>query len=784
MRAATMRLGGPVLLCALACQSIAGAQNAQAPNDPRVLSITVSGGVSLGAFEAGVLYFLSEAIKRSEGAVDLRIATGASAGSANALISLLDSCSARVDDPTQSLGFQTWIPVGLQQLFKPDEVTPTSVLSREPLREAMQRVATKWRAGLRADCDVVLGVSVTRKVPESSVLGGNNRGPAVQVPRSGEKFVVRIQGRGAGRVPLLSNYVDPHAPLPQPFLPLSAAEDDAAQAHNFEQLLDLLYASAAFPFAFAPHAILHCETDPRADMTAQSLICEHPERSLFIDGGVFDNSPLRLNYRVVQRGLRRGADGRVVWLPPGTEDRAKPPAVRYSYIDPATGDFPALDVEEKAAEEGDALDLGAHLAQSFVESARRRELLALLEDTDAANALGDIGMTQNQLPTISSQLGAFFGFFERDFRELDFYIGMYDGMVSVQRFLETSAPSQAVKDLLSAAFPVLQQPLRNDLPRGLLPFACLVSQVERGYAGLAPACDGPELRNFRILLQVTLDRLHAACKRTPADKIPPQASGLCFDAARGKPRVLVRGVPPLPVESCSRTDEELDFAYSLRLFSEYQFAFRDLGLAREDAHYGLVKIRRRLLEIATSLADAQPNPVSQALIVTAGRIGVNQILYEPPRNLVYLTAGTAVEIGATLMPFKWNESWVRANLALQIGHWETIVTPDHLALNFSPMIGPEFQLLFMSSQALQWMIGGRVGYQFSVTDGAGFSDCTEESSFGDGRNCSQLLVQGYLASGLLERLRAQLVLEVYPTGHAPEYKSRIGLQLSFGLQLF
>ena len=214
--------------------------------------------------------------------------------------------------------------------------------------------------------------------------------------------------------------------------------------------------------------------------------------------------------------------------------------------------------------------------------------------------------------------------------------------------------------------------------------------------------------------------------------------------------------------------------------------YRDLGLDASQAHYGLTKIRRRLLEIATDLADAQPSTLTQALIATAGRAGVNQILYEPPRNLLYLNAGTALEIGASLMPFSWNESWVRLNLALQVGHWETIATPERLTLSFSPLVGPEFQLLFMSTPALQWMIGGRVGYQASVTDGAGFQSCTDKDPdiLGDARNCSQLVLQGYAASALIERLRAQFVIEVFPTDKRADFKSRIALQLTFGLQLF
>ncbi|HMI90958.1 MAG TPA: hypothetical protein VK509_06320, partial [Polyangiales bacterium] len=234
---------------------------------PRSLSFTVSGGVSLGAYEAGALHFLTEAIKRSQGQVELRIATGASAGGANALISLIDSCSPIEDDPARSLGFETWLPVGMRQLFQPERVTATSVLTRAPLERALARLGRHFRAGLRADCDVVLGVSVTREVAAHAELSNRASRTALEIPRQIERFVLRIRGRGPGRVPRLDNYVDPRARLPQPLLPFETSDDDGAQARNFARLTELLYASAAFPLAFAAFPLAHCETDPSSAAT-------------------------------------------------------------------------------------------------------------------------------------------------------------------------------------------------------------------------------------------------------------------------------------------------------------------------------------------------------------------------------------------------------------------------------------------------------------------------------------------------------------------------------------
>jgi hypothetical protein len=789
-RVTALLSGLSLWLCALHASPSRAQQPEGARPAPQALSFTVSGGVSLGAYEAGALYVLTEAAKRSEGEFDVRIATGASAGSANALISLMESCRPIQDDPAQGLGFRTWLPVGMAQLFRPAQVSAISVLTREPLERALERLEHAFTAGLRADCDVVLGVSATREVATHAVLSNRAAEAALEIPRQIERFVLRTRGRGPGRAPRIDNYVDPRARLPQPLLPLEAGDDDAAQTRNFRRLAELLYASAAFPLAFAPYALAHCETDPNAGAQPDPR-CTAPSRTRFIDGGVFDNSPLRSNHDIVQRGLRRGADGRAHWLDLREQTGAAPaasalPDVRFSYVDPATRAFPPLDVAVQEQPAASAPALSLRLWSSFVETARRHELLMLLQESSDATALGDhIGVTLNQLPTISSQLGAFLGFFERDFRKLDFYIGMYDGLSTLRGQLAATGLAPAAVDArLAAQFPVLRTPLPPDLPAAMRPFACLLSQVEPAYAGHAAACSGGGDRNFRILLQVTLDRLHTACARAEPRELPAHASAACIRAASGAARRDVPGVPPLEPEQRAPLEDEKDFAYSLRLLADYRFEYHDLGLPADDAAYGAVRIRRRLLAMSSALAAAQPSAADRLLVQTAARAAVNEIAYEPPRNWLYATAGTAVELGASVMPLPWNQSWARVNVALQVSHWDTIATPKHLALAFSPLIGPELQLLFLSSAALQTMLGARVGYQASVTDGAGFGACGDAQAYGDARNCSQLVVQGYVAAAIIERLRAQLVVETFPTRQDAPFDSRIDLQLTFGLQFF
>ena len=80
-------------------------------------AITVSGGVSLGAYEAGFLAFSIHA--SPAGFADrLRLLTGTSAGSLNALLAIMAACGTEAPAPEESLFWTTWIPVGLDAALR------------------------------------------------------------------------------------------------------------------------------------------------------------------------------------------------------------------------------------------------------------------------------------------------------------------------------------------------------------------------------------------------------------------------------------------------------------------------------------------------------------------------------------------------------------------------------------------------------------------------------------------------------------------------------------------
>ncbi len=185
--------------------------------EPLRVGLTVSGGVSLGTYEAGYLYMISEALRRSAPDTELVIATGASAGSINSLATAVASCLPPVDDPAQDLGYRLWVDVGLDGLLDKDRATAVSMLHREKIEERWGLVEALWRQGLPEDCEVMVGAPVTRfhgaELPMDSRL---------HLSRQTLYFAVRIEGRGPGQPPRISNVVDHRARVPQVLLPLGA----------------------------------------------------------------------------------------------------------------------------------------------------------------------------------------------------------------------------------------------------------------------------------------------------------------------------------------------------------------------------------------------------------------------------------------------------------------------------------------------------------------------------------------------------------------------------------
>ena len=340
----------------------------------------------------------------------------------NALLTLRASCAGTSLDPRQSLFHRVWVPMGLNQLFRPDSKSPVAAFSQQSFQEVGAMVEEELARGLPEDCDVVLGVVASRLSPRL-IEAAEGR---LKVPVTEEHFVVRIRGRGEGRPPLITNYVDPDSLDEQALLP--EAGDGSVP---FAALLDAVIASTSFPVAFPPRPVKHCVVRTRG-RTAPVL-----------PGGVGHHEPLRRRRRLRQlpapagRHLRRGralpdAGAGLRWNdgPRLDASRAPPPEVAFAFLSADAAAFP----DQAASESGgdpSLLPLLLRELGGFVNSARSRELFLLIQDypETAENLI----FPRRHFPAASSPMYAFFGFFDRGFRSFDFDLGMYEA----RRQLET-----------------------------------------------------------------------------------------------------------------------------------------------------------------------------------------------------------------------------------------------------------------------------------------------------------------------------------------------------------
>ncbi|MBU8898696.1 patatin-like phospholipase family protein [Corallococcus sp. M34] len=314
----------------LACVALAAESSPPARGD---IALTISGGVSLGAYEAGLTWasvrFLRLLQSPASGAPAIQPhlagVTGASAGSINALLAAALWCQApdsTADDSVDSnLMRDTWLPVGLDDLL-PEDARRYRADDGLLTRAALERVLADVRAkvfqpqGLRRfrpGCVVPLGFSVTRLSPEVRNIAG--------LPSVTQRFVVPLlfEVTPTGRVRLRYQPLPEGSDLAASALSLGESPDPEAPgtAVSPAQVSQALMSSAAFPLAFSPRELCDCAAacpvsqqvrrgtcpGPVAGESLTELTCAARStpghevtlcRRPYVDGGVFDNAPVGL----------------------------------------------------------------------------------------------------------------------------------------------------------------------------------------------------------------------------------------------------------------------------------------------------------------------------------------------------------------------------------------------------------------------------------------------------------------------------------------------------------
>lgn len=718
------------MLALLAALAVATPLSPTAPL-PEAYAITVSGGVTLGSHEAGYLYVMSEALKRSGRAV-VPMTTGASAGSANGLATALASCSPTVDDPASTYLYDLWVPRGIDEGIRPEEATRTSLFTQAPLLDGLAAFDRLWAEGLPESCDVAVAIPVTRL--EALPVRLN---PDLALPRQTFRFAFRIQGRGAGVTPRIDNLVDPGAVVPQLLLPLTG------EASDLDLVRTVISASAAFPIAFPPVQIDYCTAEMDADDPTACPAAT--DTALFVDGGVFDNIPLRTAHRMTQASLVQ-ADGRPTWTTDDNDPRPAWPGVRHIYIDPVIRGYPErpqglVDVED--------IGLSAYLATfttGFIEHARSAELYTLAEERP--DVMASTFVTYSRFPQASGFVSDFVGAFDESFREWDFTLGMVDAWLDLER-MEGRAPLAGRRALA----PLLDT-------EAWAPMACLASWTDPSMTEYRDRCDGDDKLKLRILTQVALDRVYSECRGQDPETVDAWNHDACSRAARGElPPELVPNDFDEPSEHL-REEGEGEFSHFLRLLAAYDFALDDLGVSADRARFAPSAMADALVPAIDAMAKQQPDIASQRLLEVVGRQGLG-LAFAPPSDPAHLYAltGTQFELGSSI---RLNEDapWLRLNAALQMDGVLSLLIPDRESFNAGIAAGLSFDLRARQPGPARPIVGLRAAAQLGVLDDAAANPCRIDE--GDARDCSQPEFQVFGAVELAELMRLQAEVDVMP----------------------
>jgi predicted acylesterase/phospholipase RssA len=284
---------------------------------PARLALTISGGVSLGNYEAGLTWAIIRYLRIAASQTELAALTGASAGAANALLAAAMWCEDKAvdDDPDTNLFHDLWAPIGLEALV-PDGpsafTTADALLSSAPLEQSFQRLRDRVfeRSGIhfRPRCSVPVGFTVTRDRPQERQVSGLRVGT--------QRFVVpwRFEVDEAGHPRLVSAPLSSDRELADAQLLLGESANGSGIGDL--QASEALLASAAFPFAFRPRELCDCAESCPEENVVRDGTCEGPDfgrritglscnsflpagsrqlcRRSYVDGGLFDNSPVGL----------------------------------------------------------------------------------------------------------------------------------------------------------------------------------------------------------------------------------------------------------------------------------------------------------------------------------------------------------------------------------------------------------------------------------------------------------------------------------------------------------
>ena len=351
--------------------------------------MVISGGVSLGAYEAGynwaMIKMLSEiSIKGKRAKPELRSVAGASAGSINALMTAMywcqkDSIPLR-NSVNDNLFYETWVNLGIEDLaiLGEDRNNDSTLFTRKALKKKAASILEQMNKPIfRKGCKVPLGVSVTKVTPIVEEVAGikiKNQHFSIPLTIKEEQGKLKIENK---KMPPSTDF----------YLSIPGIEN------NTSKITNVLFASSAFPGAFQQVKLDYVYKGKRAS-------------HYFIDGGAYDNVPLQLAIELNEK------------------------ASFFLFMDPSNMRKEAF---HKAHEEEEKPPVGfittnALPLLSSLEIFQSMRLYQAINQYFRNNDKRTLILSSRYHPITGKYLGHFAAFLDKNFRVYDYYVGVYDAI--------------------------------------------------------------------------------------------------------------------------------------------------------------------------------------------------------------------------------------------------------------------------------------------------------------------------------------------------------------------
>lgn len=284
--------------------------NAQSTIPERSITLSVSGGISLGSWQAGATWATLKLLRRKQadtvatsdgkqGFGKLTVVSGASAGNINALIAATEWCTSIANqNPESSLFWQVWIPIGWESLTSSDTNRQgRGILSKAAFKTAWdnvsQRIDRYNGASINSsgNCRIPIALTTTKVVSTTEPVGKGDLRASVQrtvgvvqlvKEKAGDSLLFReptdvlVKEPSLGRARMIA---------PRGILDDKPWSNSGLTPVNTDALFSLLLASSAFPFAFGPERLRLYPNECFQQACASEI-------AAYADGGLFDNQAI------------------------------------------------------------------------------------------------------------------------------------------------------------------------------------------------------------------------------------------------------------------------------------------------------------------------------------------------------------------------------------------------------------------------------------------------------------------------------------------------------------